>query len=246
VKASRVLDTSPISNRSPRPRSVVSGRPFSADTSRLDAQGWVAQVFGADLRSLAALRMVLALVVLANLVNGASSLSALYTDDGVLPRQILLNEMNRWQFSLNLINGTLFVQTLLFGIAAVAALALLAGYRTRLMTAVVWVMMLSIQARNPFVLNAADTLLRLLLFWSIFLPLGARWSVDHLRHPPAPRATTQFVSFATFGLFLQIAFMYPIAAHLLHFPALLKVLRKVRLSDVERPSPRRSFGISDL
>jgi hypothetical protein len=75
----------------------------------------------------------------------------------------------------------LFFQALLFGIAAVAALAMLVGYRTRLAVFVVWVLVLSIQVRNPFLDSSADDLLRLLLFWAMFLPLGAYWSVDCLR-----------------------------------------------------------------
>jgi hypothetical protein len=64
----------------------------------------------------------------------------------------------------DLINGTTFVQALLFGVTAIAAVALLIGYRTRLASIVVWAMMVSIQWRNPLVLSDADTLLRVLLF----------------------------------------------------------------------------------
>jgi hypothetical protein len=75
--------------------------------------GWgrakVVEVFSADLRSLAAFRIVLALLVLAVLANRATDLSAHYTDQGVLPRTVLLEEvLNRWAFSLNLMNGELF------------------------------------------------------------------------------------------------------------------------------------------
>ena len=92
---------------------------------------WVTDIFGADLRSLAALRIVLAVIVLIDLAGRAPNLLAHYTDYGVLPRHILLITSNMWRFSLNLINGTLFAQALLFGITALAAVALLVGYRTR-------------------------------------------------------------------------------------------------------------------
>src|SRR5215210_4821337 len=105
------------------------------------APGWwsakVTEVFGADLRSLALFRIVLALLVLADLANRATDLSAHYTDAGVLPRTVLVEQvLSRWAFSLNIMNRQPFFQMLLFGVAALAALGLLVGYRTRLMTIV--------------------------------------------------------------------------------------------------------------
>src|SRR5918998_185013 len=178
------------------------------------------EVFGADLRSLAAFRMVLAALVLADLASRAPDLYAHYTDRGVLPRSILLQEaLNRWQVSLNLMSGELYVQALLFGVAALAALALLVGYRTRLMTVIVWVLLLSIQARNPLILNSGDTLLRMLLFWGMFLPLGAHWSVDRALKAAPSRLSMHFLSLATVGLFMQIAFVYWFTAILKSGPA---------------------------
>ena len=221
--------------------------------------GWgrakAVEVFSADLRSIAVFRIVLALLILAVLANRATDLSAHYTDKGVLPRSVLLEEvLSRWAFSLNLMNGELFFQALLFGLGMLAALGMLVGYRTRLMTIITWVILLSIQMRNPLVSNSGDDLLRMLLFWGMFLPLGAYWSLDRARKVAAPRLSMHFLSFATVGLFLQIAFMYwfaaikksgpewrvdgtalyyalsidqlttPIGSYLLQFPALLKGL----------------------
>jgi hypothetical protein len=109
------------------------------------ARAKIIEVFGANLRSLAVFRVVLALLVLADLTSRATDLYQHYTDAGVLPRTVLVEEvLSPWSFSLNLMNGQPFFQALLFGAAALAALGLLLGYRTRLMTIVVWVLMLSI------------------------------------------------------------------------------------------------------
>jgi hypothetical protein len=185
--------------------------------------GWgrakIMEVFGADLRSLAVFRIALAIMVLIDLSNRATDLSAHYTDRGVLPRSILLQDvLNRWSFSLNLMHGELFFQALLFGILALVALALLVGYRTRLVTFAAWMLLLSIQWRNPLVLNAGDTLLRMLLFWSMLLPLGAHWSVDQSLKVATPRLSMRFLSLATVGLFLQIAFVYWFTAALKSSP----------------------------
>jgi hypothetical protein len=87
----------------------------------------VLEIFAADVRSLAALRIVLAVIVLVDLAGRARNLLAHYTDDGVLPRHILLDEAGILRPSLNWIGGTTVVQALLFGITALAAVALLVG-----------------------------------------------------------------------------------------------------------------------
>jgi hypothetical protein len=176
------------------------------------AQHWayakVVEIFGADLRSLATFRIVLALLVLSELANRATDLSAHYTDAGIMPRTVLVEQvLNPWAFSLHLMNGGRLFQALLFGVAALAAFGMLVGYRTRLMTFVVWVLLLSIQLRNPLLNGSESPMLRMLLFWGMLLPLGAFWSVDRARSA-LPRPSPRFLSLATFGLFMQIAFVY--------------------------------------
>ena len=169
----------------------------------------VAELFSADLRSLAVYRVVLALLALADLVGRATDLTAHYTDSGVLPRIALLREIpSRASFSLHLMSGDGFVQGTLLLVAGLAALALLAGLRTRLMTVIVWVCLISIDTRNPLILNAGDVLLRMLFFWAMFLPLGACWSLDRIAVTAPRQLSMRFFSFATVGLFLQIAFVY--------------------------------------
>jgi len=117
--------------------------------------------------------------------------------------------MHPWRWSLNLINGTVLGQGIMFALTALGAILLILGYRTRLMSIIVWVMVVSIQARNPFILSGADTLLRVLLFWAMLLPLGAVWSIDSQAAAARQRVLAmRFLSFGTVGLFLQIAFMY--------------------------------------
>jgi hypothetical protein len=168
----------------------------------------IVEIFGADLRSLAVFRIVLALLVLTDLAIRATDLYQHYTDAGVLPRTVLVEEvLSPWVFSLNLMNGGAYFQALLFSVAALAALGMLVGYRTRLMIFVVWVLLLAIHLRNPLVNNSSSLLLRMLLFWGMLLPLGAYWSVDRARSA-LPRPSPRFLSLATFGLFMQIAFVY--------------------------------------
>lgn len=166
------------------------------------------RMFGLDLRSVAVFRIVLATITLVDLAGRARDLRIHYTDDGVLTREVVRDSLSPWRWSLAFLDGSVAFGAAVFALAALAAVALLVGYRTRIAIVLVWVLMLSIQVRNPLVLSGADTLLRLLLFWGMLLPLGAVWSVDRARgSSPGPRSM-RVLSFATAGLGLQIAFMY--------------------------------------
>ncbi|MDZ5811162.1 HTTM domain-containing protein [Halorubrum sp. AD140] len=142
-----------------------------------------------DLRALAAFRIGLGALLLADLARRSRSLTAFYTDDGVLPRQAFFSDYST-SHSLHALAGEPWAVALLFAVAGAFALALLVGYRTRLVALVSWLLLLSLHARNPLVLNAGDDLLRMLLFWSLFLPIGARWSVDAVRRQDTGTGTT--------------------------------------------------------
>ena len=145
----------------------------------------VARGFIVDLRSLAVFRMAVALVVLGDVWVAWGNGPLLYTDDGLLPRPILFER--HWPgamaWSLHALGGSWAWQATLLGIEGLAALCLLAGWHTRLATIVCWVLVCSLELRNPLVTSGADTVLRLLLFWGMFLPLGACWSLDESRKP---------------------------------------------------------------
>lgn len=187
---------------------------------RARVQAKLVQLFGADLRSLAIFRIVLATIVLLDLAGRLRDLRVHYTDAGVLPGELARRSLGEFRWSLNLLNGSVSFQVLIFAVTALAALALLLGYRTRLMSVIVWALLFSIQTRNPLVLSAADTYIRLMLFWSIFLPLGAWWSLDQRRRKPSPAPRSPiFISMGTAALFLQIAFVYWFTALLKSEPA---------------------------
>jgi hypothetical protein len=142
----------------------------------------VARRVGIDARALAATRILLGLLLLADLLLRARYLVVFYTDRGVLPRAVLRTmRPTMAHISIHALWGSATAQAILFGVAGVAALALAVGYRTRLAALVSFVLLLSLHARNPIVLNGGDSLLRRTLLWGLLLPLGGRWSLDALR-----------------------------------------------------------------
>ena len=150
-------------------------------------RGWQ-QRFGLDLRSLALFRILFGLLLLVDLAARLTDLRVFYSDAGVLPRVDLLGRVatgsTPWLVSLHMVSGLWGVQLLLFAVSAFCAFCLLIGYRTRLFTLLSWVLLVSLHNRNLTILNAGDLLFRVLLFWSLFLPLGARCSVDAAMKAP--------------------------------------------------------------
>jgi hypothetical protein len=175
----------------------------------------VHRLFGIDLRSLAVFRMGLALLLLVDLGSRAVWLRAHYSDEGVLPRRALLEFYDQpYVFSVHLLSGAWQAQALLFSVAGLCAGALLVGYRTRLAAIASWILLVSLQARNPLVLQGGDVLLRCMLFWSLFLPLGAVFSVDRALARSAPFLPRSICSVATVALLLQVCVMYLVTGYL--------------------------------
>jgi HTTM domain len=172
-----------------------------------------------DLRSLAALRMAYGLLLFFDTVVRWTDLQAHYSDSGVLSRADLINlAWNPNWFSIHMASGGERWLHLLFALQTFFALALLVGWRTRLMTFLSWLFLISLHSRNPVVLNGGDIYLRVILFWMLFLPWGHRWSWDakkgqgdHLSWMPS-LTETYLRGAASLGLTIQIASVYWFAA----------------------------------
>ncbi len=177
------------------------------------------KVFGIDLRALACFRILLGLYILADLAARAFDLEAFYTDYGAFPLEAAFKfDFGSWMY----LSPYMYVTTtggvaILFLLHALAAIAFLVGWKTRGATLLTWLFTLALQARNPLIMHSGDVYLRMMLFWSLFLPLGVRYSVDGLgaemvaRKLPLPKRT---LSFGTVAILLQVAFMYWFSAML--------------------------------
>jgi hypothetical protein len=137
------------------------------------------QLYGLDVRALSLMRIALALVLLFDLCIRASSLTAHYTETGPVP----FNQVERafWSpgyFSLFEFGDTHGFALAMFIITGIVYLFLLAGYKTKLFTFLAWLLLTSLQNRNTLILQSGDDLLRLVLFWGIFMPWGNFYSID--------------------------------------------------------------------
>lgn len=165
------------------------------------------RVFGIDPRSLAALRIGFGAILVVDLVFRAGELRAAYTDAGAVPRALLDPWLTETIAPLHMLSGSFAWEATLFAIAGIAALCLLVGFQTRIAAVVSWLLLLSVQARNPLLLNFGDQILRVCMLWALFLPLGRHWSVDAARSGRPP-STEPVCSMASAAFLLQIFLIY--------------------------------------
>ena len=98
-----------------------------------------------------------------------------------------------------------------FWVSVVAAVFLTAGLATRLSAGVLFLCLITLNHRNPLLLNSGDSFMRICIFFLIFSHAGAALSMDRwlrMRRgkesgPPAPRAP-----WAMRLIQLQLAFLY--------------------------------------
>lgn len=163
--------------------------------------------FGLDLRSLAFGRIALALVILYDLCDRVADLSAHYSDLGLYPVELAKKVNTVWMLSIHSIDGSYGYQLSIFMIAFISAFMLLVGYKTKWVTPICWFLLMSVQNRNPIICYGADSVLRMAIFWGMFLPWGKRYAIDALSVAKSeiPKKVAHIGSMA---YILQIFFIY--------------------------------------
>lgn len=158
-----------------------------------------------DMRALALMRIGVALVVLADIIIRWQDLDAFFTDAGLWPTELIHNfgwQKGYWSF--HELSGTHAYATLMFSLHTVAAILLLFGYKTRLATFLVWVFTISLHNRNLFILQSGDDLLRITLFWALFMPWGNALSLDAKKYT----SRKKHFCMATLGYLCLISSVY--------------------------------------
>jgi len=166
------------------------------------------ELFGVDPRALGALRIALGLLLVVDLTARLPQVGVFYGDEGLYPRDLVPPASAiSCPLPLHMLSGSDAFQTGVCLAAIACALALLVGWRSRLAAFLSWVNLLSMEWRNPHVLQGGEVLLSLLLFWCLFLPIGARYSLDARRRGTGV-PSGRLLTFATAGLLLQPAWLY--------------------------------------
>lgn len=184
------------------------------------------QLYGsADPRSLGLLRVALGLVLFADVALKLPEVPAHFSNTGWLSNHFaLFRPMTNYLFSVYFAFGSPNEVRLFMLAHLLVCVLLLVGYRTKLMQILALVLTTSLNSRNILLENGGSVVLNILLVWTVFLPLGRRFSVDALRaslrarketsaaalneRNDPPRDVAPVVSLAVTALILQWAIIY--------------------------------------
>jgi predicted DCC family thiol-disulfide oxidoreductase YuxK len=187
--------------------------------------------FSFDTRSLALFRIALGLTCLADVWLRGQVLDAFYTNDGILPNHTLLwSPMQRYMFSV-FFSASLHQEALLMMLGCAAVfIALVLGVYTKWAQVLTLLAVVSLDSRLAPLENGGDMVLSLICIWSLFLPLGERFSIDSVRkslrrrqqqapselndRAPIRTPARRAYSIACFAILLQFFAIYALnAAH---------------------------------
>lgn len=166
---------------------------------------WWRDCFTLDARSLAAFRIALGLILVCDCWLRFRTRALMFAADGVFPPDLLREyQGTSATWSLALLWDAAWWGTTVLAFEGLAGAWLATGVGSRAATVAAWMATVSVVQRTAPAANAGDFLLVCLLFWSMFLPLGAAWAVGS-RRGPTPGAV---LSVASAALVLQVAAVY--------------------------------------
>ncbi|KAN0019623.1 hypothetical protein ACTFIU_002841 [Dictyostelium citrinum] len=156
-----------ISNSNNNNNSIISG-------SLLEK---VKEGFYLDYRSLSLYRVLFSIYLLVDLILRCQNLTEFYTDYGSYPRSSAIQEE---RYSLHQMSGSFEFAVVIFFVHGCIYFSMLIGYKTRLSTALAFIFLSSLQNRNHFLIDGSDDYSRILLFYTIFLPINKYFSIDSI------------------------------------------------------------------
>lgn len=180
-------------------------------------------LFRADLRVLALFRILFGLVMFMDILRRIPYIDIFYSDKGVLPISYLLSSSYKsLPFSLLPAFGSPWEANVFFNAGLVFCLLYIIGYRTKLFQILSTIVLLSIHNKVSLIENGGDTVMNNFMVISLFLPLGAAWSVDAVRkklkttRESSPTELNEFThiprdkvfSIAFFFCLIQLAMIY--------------------------------------
>ncbi|MHB8417609.1 MAG: DCC1-like thiol-disulfide oxidoreductase family protein [Myxococcales bacterium] len=174
--------------------------PFSASF-------WVGAM---DLRPLGLFRITFGFIVTVATLDIGGILYPIISDAGVMPRSALLGGIARGnRFCLFDVAGPYWVTVVLWLLAVAACAAFTVGWHSRFASVATFFLVTGIHERNLLAFDGADNVIRVMLFWAMFMPVGARYSVDAVRRAAKGRETlTHAPAFAMRLGQIQICWVY--------------------------------------
>ena len=165
-----------------------------------------ANPFLLDVRAIGVFRVLLALVILLDQIVRLCDWQAFHSVFGVVPLADSRTWESPWLWSLYWLSDGPILPYVLEVVRLLATIALLFGIRSRLSAFVLFVLLASIAARNPLLLQGGDRVLVVMTFFAVFLPLGQWGSLERLWFGTRPQLS--YRSAATVAYVIQILLVW--------------------------------------
>jgi hypothetical protein len=186
---------------------------------------WLTRNFlSVDPRTLGLTRILIAALLFLDLGKRIPGISLWYTNDGLLPNHRLLwRPLREWMLSYLFALSSKQEVVVAFALTALVYFAFLVGWKTRVAHVLSWFCLLSLQTRVDVLANGGDFVFSTLVLFTMFLPMGRRFSVDAVldglraarggvsaANEAAPRVlpVQPVVSLAVLALTVQLAVIY--------------------------------------
>jgi hypothetical protein len=184
------------------------------DLRRIRDEAW--QFFAAPTNgaSAALFRLLYGTLAVWTAIGVGLNLRRYYGADGMIPWDVVAGW--KWaSFSLFAIDpDSELILSLHFWAFLVAAVLFLVGFAARPAAFVIYAVNVSLEHRNPFIINSGDRLFLILAFYAMFMPLTHRWSLSSLWRkwrslpplPPMPVWGLRLVALQISYVYLSTAF----------------------------------------
>jgi hypothetical protein len=136
-----------------------------------------------DTRWLGVFRVALGCLLIVEVLRRWYYAPAFYTNDGLLPNHYsLFAPMGHSVFSIYHAFSTYAEISVAFFVTLLVFVTFTLGYRTRVFHVLSAVAITGLNARNLFIENGGTVVVNILTVYTLFLPLGARFSIDSVRN----------------------------------------------------------------
>jgi len=163
------------------------------------------ELFSIDLRALAVFRIVLGFNIIYNLLfYRIPFINPFYGENEFLDKGFVLENYGEL---FSILNYCTSYSSVLFFFILVLVLAVLftIGLRSKIISVLLFITFSSIVSKNPFTVHGVEFLIEVSLFWSIFLPINQRYSINW---PKSKTKKLPVKNLASFGFLFQIALIY--------------------------------------
>ncbi|MEM9821511.1 MAG: HTTM domain-containing protein [Bacteroidota bacterium] len=162
-------------------------------------------ISGLDIRSIALFRILVGFNVIYNILQyRLFNISAFYSEQGIVPKSVIETNYGAPFSLLSYINSEALV-AVYFVICLLLAVLYTLGIKSRWIGIALFILFGSIINANPVISHGVEFLIEISLFWGLFLPLDACFSLLPDRSTPQK---AQIKGLVTYGILFQIALVY--------------------------------------